>query len=595
MKPVKQLSCLDVVALEDRLAPAIFPFPVGAVFIAPEDSGIPRIKVVDSNSGEDIGEIQAYEDTFRGGVHIALGDVNGDGTRDLVIAPGAGGGPRIKILDGRNGNTLADFFVYEPNFRGGVSIALGDVNNDGRDDIITGTGRGGGPRVRVLDGAALGSTVIRDFFAYEPNFRGGVLVAAGDINHDGRDDIITGTGPTGGPRVTVFDALSQSRLDDFFAYDNRFRGGVLVSSGDINGDGRDDIITGTGPGGGAVVRSFGNNGSFAFLADDSAFRGGVRVGSDDLNGDGRDEWLTWTRHGNEATLRIFDGQTAGFQRSITRRVDDNPNADNTFIRGGTLIPGTLSAIEGIIVAVNPNAGTVDLRLANGAIVVVQVGAGTEIERNDQHTTLATFVVGEKGQALIGPDGIAWKIEAQTGGIIDDDNNGGGGVNGIVAGKIEGRITAINVNTRQVTIQRTNGTSVVVTAAANAIIERNDQHTTLAAFVVGDRGEALLGLDGLAVKIEAYAINTGGGNGGPVTGNPPPANSNIEGTITAIDLATNRVTIRTSNGSDFLIQVVNGTKVERNDVETTIGSFLVGDFGQAKTNISGFVFKLEAVG
>ena len=48
---------------------------------------------------------------------------------------------------------------------------------------------GGGPRVRVLDGLTL--EVIRDTFVYESTFRGGVSVAAGDVNGDGTPDVIT--------------------------------------------------------------------------------------------------------------------------------------------------------------------------------------------------------------------------------------------------------------------------------------------------------------------------------------------------------------------------------------------------------------------
>src|SRR5262249_11346771 len=73
--------------LEDRTGPAGYPPPAGATLVSPDDGGIPRVKVIDPATGEDIAEVQAYEDAFRGGVRAALGDVTGDGVDDLVIAP----------------------------------------------------------------------------------------------------------------------------------------------------------------------------------------------------------------------------------------------------------------------------------------------------------------------------------------------------------------------------------------------------------------------------------------------------------------------------------------------------------------------------
>ena len=72
-----------------------------------------------------------------------------------------------------------DFFAYESTFRGGVFVAVADLNGDGKADIITGTESGGGPRVRVFSGS---TSVLRDFFAFDPNLRAGVhRVAAGDL------------------------------------------------------------------------------------------------------------------------------------------------------------------------------------------------------------------------------------------------------------------------------------------------------------------------------------------------------------------------------------------------------------------------------
>src|SRR5262249_8761826 len=161
-------------------------------------------------------------------------------------------GPHVKVFDGQTARELRSFFAYDPKFAGGVYVASGDVNGDGRADIITGAGPGGGPHVKVFDGAT--GAELASLFAYAPSFAGGVTVAAGDVRGHGRADIITGAGPGCGPHVKVFDATTFAEVTSFFAYAPSFSGGVFVAAGDVTGDGRADVITGAGPGGGPQVK-----------------------------------------------------------------------------------------------------------------------------------------------------------------------------------------------------------------------------------------------------------------------------------------------------------------------------------------------------
>src|SRR5262249_9761788 len=143
----------------------------------------------------------AYDPRFAGGVFVTTGDVNGDGVPDIITGAGQGGGPNIKVFDGKTGNTIRNFYAFDSSFSGGLRVASGDVDGDGFDDIITAAGPGGGPHVRVFSGA--NGKVISEFFAFPASFVGGVNVAAGDLNGDGRAEIITGPGVGGGPLVRV--------------------------------------------------------------------------------------------------------------------------------------------------------------------------------------------------------------------------------------------------------------------------------------------------------------------------------------------------------------------------------------------------------
>src|SRR5215204_2249306 len=110
---------------EPRLVPAAWsPIPDNAIVIAPEDGGIPKIHLADPVTGRTVKTVIGYEGSFRGGIHAELGDVTGDGIDDLVFAPGGGGGPRVKVVDGATGDVIADVMVYEESFRGGVDVAV---------------------------------------------------------------------------------------------------------------------------------------------------------------------------------------------------------------------------------------------------------------------------------------------------------------------------------------------------------------------------------------------------------------------------------------------------------------------------------------
>lgn len=241
----------------------------------------PNVHVYDStvtNPTESVADIQAYNPAFTGGLTLAMGDVNRDGFVDIITGPGAGGGPNIKVFSGADYTTvLYNFFAFESTFTGGVTVASADINNDGYDDMLVGAGQGGGPRVTVFSG--LDGAILLDFFAFESTFTGGVNLAAGLIDGDSNYDIIVGAGAGGGPRIKVLSGANLSVIQDFFAYDPTFVGGVYVGSGNIDGGAFDKILVGAGAGGGPNVRVFDNSGNMVqnFFAYAVGFSGGVRV------------------------------------------------------------------------------------------------------------------------------------------------------------------------------------------------------------------------------------------------------------------------------------------------------------------------------
>jgi hypothetical protein len=268
-----------------RVAAALTAPRTGILVVAPDAGIAAPVLVFARPAGTEILRFFPYAADFRGGVRVAVGDVNGDGTLDVATAPGRGT-PLARVFDGKTAAPLAAFLAYDPGFTGGVFVAAGDVNDDGKADVVTGAGAGkGGPHVKVFSGAD--GSLLKSFFAYDPAFRGGVRVAAGDVNGDGFADIVTGAGKgKEGPHVKVFDGTSLGVLADFYPFDPAAKNGVFVAAGDVDGDGKADVVTGPDRDGDPHVRAFRGNGTpFAsFFAYDRTFRGGVRVAVGDVNG-----------------------------------------------------------------------------------------------------------------------------------------------------------------------------------------------------------------------------------------------------------------------------------------------------------------------
>ena len=201
---------------------------VSDIIVTPNGGTDPVVYVYD-NLGQLKHKFLAYNKSVRQEVKVVCGDIDGDGDNEIITSLGSGGSPLVRIFS-PNGDLELQWYAFLEKFKGGINIAVGDVNNDGRAEIIASIAGGASPYVRVFDYFGFLQT---QFLAYDRNYFNGVNLAVNDLNGDSQAEIITGTGRGSPPHVRIFDYLGVSQ-GGFFAYDRRFLGGVSVAT--INGD-----------------------------------------------------------------------------------------------------------------------------------------------------------------------------------------------------------------------------------------------------------------------------------------------------------------------------------------------------------------------
>ena len=357
--------------------------------------GVPnQVQLFDATSGSLVQTIQPYEASFTGGVRVATADLNLDGVDDLITAPGTGGGSRVEVFDGKTGRTIYDNFQFESSFNGGAYIAVGDVNGDSFQDIIIGAGAGGGPRVQVINGQSFlaafptespfaptfgtydpttgevnNANILMSFFAYESSFTGGVRVAAGDVNDVGRDFVVTAPGDGGGPVVKTFD------YNQVVGPVTTLFGGTQIAQ-PLN----------------QTTLNFNGSASpsLSFLAGDANSRNGVNIATGVFTANGMADIVTGTTTGL-SFVRVYDGRNGGLLREFPVAADNSPTP--------------LNGVGGNLAGVNPSGQLLAPTQVPNALTLVGPGATGNASNGGTNSGQASGGV-SVGTADVNGDGIS---------------------------------------------------------------------------------------------------------------------------------------------------------------------------------------------
>lgn len=188
-----------------------------------------------------IARFAPYGESYTSGVNIDVDRLDGSKKGYRIVTGTQDHGAHVRIYSLRGQLVNTGCFPYGTAFGGGVNVAIGDVLTKHRGkEIVVGAGEGGGPQVRVLDKNC--KVVQSGFFAYDQSLRTGVVVAAGDVDNDGKDDIVTIPGAGGAPFVRTFSGKGKAIRPGFYAFSSTNHSGAQVAVSDIDGDGDNELV-----------------------------------------------------------------------------------------------------------------------------------------------------------------------------------------------------------------------------------------------------------------------------------------------------------------------------------------------------------------
>ncbi len=219
------------------------------------------------------GQFTAYDNCGGFGTDVAVGDVDKDGKAEIVTMMGN----EIKVFRGTGKLQRQGFNIFRQLGISNLavrSMALGDVDGDGAEEIIVGIFNANSKKSEVRMFEYWGdeikfSNVIQPYGMVAVKGEGGsvstpvtINVAGADVDGDGTDEIVTmPANYPGTAYVKVYEPNGAAKSVGFYAFSSSLKNGGNVSAGDIDADGKDEIVIGTGGGLTSQVRAFEYNGT----------------------------------------------------------------------------------------------------------------------------------------------------------------------------------------------------------------------------------------------------------------------------------------------------------------------------------------------
>lgn len=348
---------------------AILLFPA-MVFASGERA--PEVRIFNADTLRQERAFKVFDGAFLGGASVAVGDTDGDGVDEIVVGAGPGGGPSVEVRS-KDGTKKKSFLAYAPDMKGGVNVALADLEGDGTKEILT-VPQTGRAHVQIFNAQGKREFAPKGFFAYSAKHVGGAHITAADINGDGKDEILTSAGFNSSGHTRAFNKTGDYIGFDIFPFASDHDGGAVIASGNVNGGTDTELILGVRAMGKSLVKVYKTTGQKELLFQTTAFPegflGGVNVAAADIDGDNKAEIMVAASKGGGPHVQFFESDGKEIKKDLYPYEKD--------FRGGVAIA----------------VGNVD-RDDEKEIVVVPTRLEPELEKNRK-------ALAERGGASLAP-------------------------------------------------------------------------------------------------------------------------------------------------------------------------------------------------